>query len=89
MTDDDLEADLRERHRISTIGGASTIYSRAASHIAQLEANRAVWRNAATDLKAELARFVPTEDLWMHFTTDDGYGGLTPRTDLYERKAPT
>jgi len=38
------------------------------------------------DLEAELDRFVPTDTLWMHFTTDDGYGGLTPRTDLYERK---
>ena len=44
MTDDDLEADLRERHRISTIGGASTIYSRAADRLDHLEAQLATER---------------------------------------------
>jgi len=83
-TDDDLEAELRELHRIATLGGEATIYSRSASRIAQLEADRAVWRNAAKAALAELHRYVPCEYPYTRTKNTDNVS-IQIRTDLYER----
>ena len=50
-----------------------------------LKADLFMAREHISQLKAELARYVPTENTLEVFTANDGLLGFRQRTDLYER----